>query len=76
MLRWGRWEEIRKLGAGGQGTAYLVRDTSAVETARDAFIHHGFGLVSCTRYLIHDWQCLYREFRRICGLTSGTFASI
>jgi serine/threonine protein kinase len=30
MLRWGRWEEIRKLGAGGQGTAYLVRDTSAV----------------------------------------------
>ena len=29
-MKWGRWEEIRELGAGGQARTYLVRDTDKV----------------------------------------------
>jgi serine/threonine protein kinase len=40
-MRYGHWETIRKLGGGGQGTVYLVRDTSVnlaslLESVRDA----------------------------------------
>jgi len=30
-MRYGRWEILRELGQGGQGTAYLVRDTTKLD---------------------------------------------
>ncbi len=32
-MRWSRWEEVKQLGEGGQGRAYLVRDTDRVDVA-------------------------------------------
>src|SRR5438132_9015968 len=32
-MRHGRWETIRELGSGGQGTAYLVRDATGADTS-------------------------------------------
>ena len=36
-MRYGRWETIKELGHGGQGTVHLVRDTSKVNLEREVF---------------------------------------
>ena len=36
-MQYGKWETIRELGKGGQGTVFLVRDTSAVKLEKEVF---------------------------------------
>jgi serine/threonine protein kinase len=36
-MNYGKWETIRELGKGGQGTVYLVRDTTKTNLEKDVF---------------------------------------
>ena len=36
-MQYGKWETIRELGKGGQGTVFLVRDTSAIKLEKEVF---------------------------------------